>query len=66
MISIKKGDQFKAAYSNKTYKVVGKWGGNLVLAPVEKDNDECLIYSAEEIEEMVDRRKWAHIGRCGA
>lgn len=66
MTNIIKGDQFKAAYGNRTYKVVGKWGGNLVLAPTGPDNDECLIYSAEEIDEMVDHRKWTRIGGCGA
>ena len=43
---IQKGDRFKATYSKQSYVIVGKWGGNLVLAPTAKDNDECLIYSA--------------------
>ena len=50
MMSIKKGNRFHANYSNQTYEVVGKWNGNLVLAATGPDNDECLMYLAEEIE----------------
>ena len=55
---IQKGDRFQATYSKQGYMIVGKWGGNLVLAPTNKDNDECLMYLAEEIEELVNGRKW--------
>lgn len=55
---IQKGDRFQATYSKQSYVIVGKWGGNLVLAPMAKDNDECLIYMAEEIEELVNKLKW--------
>lgn len=55
---IQKGDRFKATYSKQSYVIVGKWGGNLVLAPTAKDNDECLIYSVGEIEELVNTLKW--------
>ena len=55
---IQKGDRFKAAYSKQSYVIVGKWGVNLVLAPTAKDNDECLIYSAGEIEELVTDAKF--------
>ena len=44
--------------------IVGKWGGNLVLAPTNKDNDECLIYMTEEIEELVNSRKWLQEAGC--
>ena len=60
----KKGDQFYATYSKQNYVIVGKWGGNLVLAPMAKDNDECLIYMAEEIEEMVNTLKWVREPGC--
>jgi len=54
-MKIQKGDQFYATYSN----------GNLVLAPTAKDNDECLIYSVGEIEEMVNTLKWVRETGCG-
>lgn len=61
---IQKGDRFLATYSKQSYVIVGKWGGNLVLAPTAKDNDECLIYMAEEIEELVNKLKWVREARC--
>ena len=48
-----KGDRFSATYSNQSYTIVGKWCGNLVLAPTKAGDNECLIYSAEEIEELL-------------
>lgn len=57
-MKIQKGDQFHATYSKQKYVIVGKWGGNLVLAPTAKDNEECLIYSVGEIEELVNTLKW--------
>ena len=61
MTSIKKGDRFRANYSNETYEVVGTWNGNLVLASTTPGSDECLIYLAEEIEEMVSANQWARL-----
>ena len=61
MTSIKKGDRFRANYSNETYEVVGTWNGNLVLASTTPGSDECLIYLAEEIEEMVSANQWARV-----
>ncbi|SHJ12185.1 hypothetical protein [Propionispora hippei] len=61
---IQKGDRFQATYSKQSYVIVGKWGGNLVLAPTAKDNDECLIYSVGEIEELVNTLKWVREAGC--
>ena len=61
MTSIKKGNRFRANYSGETYEVVGKWNGNLVLASTTPGSDECLIYLAEEIEEMVSANQWARL-----
>ena len=61
MTNIKKGNRFRANYSNETYEVVGKWNGNLVLAPTAPGSDECLMYLPEEIEEMVSANQWARV-----
>ena len=63
-MSIKKGDKFYATYSKQTYQIAGKWGANWVLVPMDPDNNECLIYMAEEIEEMVNRRQWLQEAGC--
>ena len=64
-MNIQKGDRFYATYSKQTYQIAGKWGGNWVLAPVDADNNDCLIYMNEEIEEMVGSRKWLREAGCG-
>ena len=63
-MTMKKGDRFSAIYSKQTYQIAGKWGGNWVLAPVSKDNNDCLIYMTEEIEELVNSRKWLRETGC--
>ena len=61
MMSIKKGNRFRANYSGETYEIVGKWNGNLVLASTTPGSDECLMYLPEEIEYMVSTNKWARL-----
>jgi hypothetical protein len=57
-MTIKKDDRFRANYSNQVYQVAGKWGQDIVLAPVNPDDEECLIYEASEIEELLDAGKF--------
>jgi len=54
-----KGDRFNATYSSQTYEIVGKWCGSLVLAPTKTGDEECLIYSAGEMEELLATGKFA-------
>ena len=61
MTNMKKGDRFRAVYSNETYEVVGKWNGNLVLVLTTPGSDECLIYLPEEIEELISVNQWARL-----
>ena len=63
-MTIQKGDLFLATYSEQTYQIAGKWGGNWVLAPVDQDNNDCLMYLTEEIEELVNRRQWLREAGC--
>ena len=57
-MTINKGDQFSATYSSQKYKIAGKWCGNLVLAPITAKDEDCLIYSAGEMEEMLATGKF--------
>lgn len=63
-MTITKGDHFHSSYSNQAYVVVGKWCGNMVLAPTTPDNDECLIYSASEIKELLTKFELVREARC--
>ena len=56
------GDRFNATYSDQSYSIVGKWCGNLVLAPIKAGDDECLIYSAGEMEELLSAGKFVREG----
>ena len=61
-MKMKKGDRFQATYSDQTYEIVGKWCGDLVLAPATLGDEECLIYSAGEIEELLETGKFVREG----
>ena len=51
-MTMKKGDRFSATYSGGHYEITGKWNGSWVLSPLNHGDDECLLYLAEEIEEL--------------
>lgn len=57
-MAVKKGDRFKTNYSNETFEVAGKWLGDYVFAPVGSDLQECLIYSAGDVEELLETGKF--------
>ena len=50
---MKKKERFKATYSNKVYEISGRWEGSIVLSPVDAEDDRCLIYTAGEVEELL-------------
>ena len=51
---IRKNDRFYSTGSEQTYQVAGTWNGNWILAPRPIHEYECLVYTAEEIEELVN------------
>ncbi len=50
---MKKKERFKATYSDKVYEIAGWWEGSIVLSPVDAEDDRCLIYTAGEMEELL-------------
>ena len=42
-MSIKKGDRFRTNYSNQAYQVAGRWGRDIVLAPVNTYDEDALF-----------------------
>jgi len=50
---MKKKERFKATYSNTIYEIAGRWEGSIVFSPVDVEDDKCLIYTAGEIEELL-------------
>lgn len=56
---IQKGDRFRTTYSNQVYEVAGRWDRSIVLMPINSKDEECLIYSAGEIEELLETGRFA-------
>lgn len=56
---MKKGDKLNAKYG--TYELAGKWNGSWILSPINDTDNECLAYTAEEIEELIERGEFKRI-----
>ena len=50
---MKKGDIFKIRDQEGTYKIVGYYGSDLVLAPMAEDEDQVLVYCQSEVEDFI-------------
>ncbi len=61
-MTIKKGERFRATYNGKSYEVAGRWDSSLVLSPAEDQDDQCLIYTPGEIEELLETGKFQREG----
>lgn len=57
-MGIKKGEIYKTAYSNKLYIVAGRWGRDVILSPIEAEDEECMAYSETEIEDLLKEGKF--------
>ena len=62
---MKKKERFKATYSNKVYEIAGRWDGSIVLSPVGGLDDRCLIYTAGEIQELIQNGELFRETRAG-
>jgi len=51
---LRKGNIFKLKHSGHSYMIVGKWCGDIVLSPIDADDEECLIYTINEINEFIE------------
>ncbi len=50
-----KGQRFETSYNDETYAFVGKWSGSMVLAPENDENAEVLIYTENEVNELIEK-----------
>lgn len=51
---LSKGTLIQSVRTGSTYQIAGKWSGNLVFAPISDADDECLLYQAGELQELID------------
>lgn len=49
-----KGQRFETSYNHETYAYAGKWSGSMVLAPENDENTEVLIYTENEVNELIE------------
>ncbi len=49
-----KGQRFETRYNHETYAYAGKWSGSMVLAPENDENAEVLIYTENEVNELIE------------
>ncbi len=56
-----KKDRFETK-SGKVYEIAGKWSGDFVLAPVNTGDDECLIYTPGEMQELIESGHFKSVG----
>lgn len=52
-----KGQRFESSYDNEPYELVGRWSDGMVLAPVNAEKLEVLIYTESEINELIEDGK---------
>ncbi len=49
-----KGQRFETSYNQEIYAYAGKWSGSMVLAPENDENTEVLIYTENEVYELIE------------
>lgn len=63
-MTIKKGDRFKVVKSGKVYEVAGRWGGDYILSQVEANDEQCMVYTAGEVQEFFEEGSFIREERC--
>lgn len=54
MMGIKKRDLLRTKKTLQFYKVVGFWGSDVVLATDALEDDQVLVYTKRELEELIN------------
>jgi hypothetical protein len=63
-VNLKKQDLIQTTFNGRDSKLVGKWRGNLVFSPVGSDEDECLVYTPNEVAELLETGEFRRVGRA--
>ncbi len=58
---MKKGAYILSKDGKHAYYIAGFWGKDIVLAPVNDDDDQVLIYTATEIETLISEGKFSKL-----
>lgn len=44
--------------SGRVYQIAGRWDRDVVLSPVEEDDEQVLVYTASELETLISEGKF--------
>lgn len=61
-MTLKKKDRIKTSYNGKIYELAGRWQGYFIFSPVDAEEDECMMYSAGDIEELLETGEFTKVG----
>lgn len=54
-MTLTKGTKIRATFNRKIYEVAGFWRDEYVFAPIDKDEEQCLIYTPSEVNELLSQ-----------
>jgi len=55
---MKKGAYIITNGGKHVYQIIGRWGKEIVLAPVSDNDDQVLIYTASELDTLISEGKF--------
>lgn len=62
---MRKGDFFISRAKEQIYQIAGRWGKDVVLVPVDDSDEQVLIYTASELEELIGIGQFAKLHPTG-
>ncbi len=49
----------------RVYKLVGRWDSDMVFAPDDGIDDQVMIYTTDELKDLIKQRKLVQVGSGG-
>ncbi len=62
---MKKGDFIISRSRENIYQIAGRWGKDFVLVPIDEADEHVLIYSALELEDLIERGSFGKLHPTG-
>lgn len=60
-----RGDFLIAKGNDKVYQLVGRWDRDMVLAPTSEADEQVLIYTASELETLIETGHFRKLYQTG-
>lgn len=62
---MQKGDLLITRKVQSVYQIVGRWDGEIVLANINDDSDEVLVYGPSELENLISEGRFRKLYKIG-